>query len=113
MFKKIRTYKFVSILSGISLLFVLAGMGWAYFALQGIATPLILHFDDLRGVTQTGGFATLLAAGIFGLIVVLINSTVALELESRMPFFGKFIAVITLSFAVLLFIGFSAIIGVN
>ena len=113
MFKKIKTRKFVSILSGVSLLFVLAGTGWAYFATRGITMPLILHFDDLRGVTQTGGFPTLLAAGILGLIVVLLNSVIALELESRTSFFGKFIAVLTLAFAILLFIGFSAIIGVN
>jgi hypothetical protein len=113
MFRKITTYKFVSILSGISLLFVLGGMGWAYFALRGLQAPLIVHFDDLRGVTQTGGLGIFMAAGIFGLIVVCLNAVVALEIESRMPFFGKFTAILTLVFAVLLFIGFSAIIGVN
>jgi hypothetical protein len=113
MFKKITTHKFVSIFSGISLFFVLAGIGWSYFALRSTQAPLIVHFDDLRGITQTGGFGTFLAVGIFGLVVACLNSVIALELESRTPFFGKFVAVLTLAFAVLLFIGFSAIIGVN
>ncbi len=113
MFKKIKTHRFVSILSGISLALVLGGIGWLYFAVRGIGTSLVLHFDDLHGITQTGGLGTFFAVGIFGLIVVCLNSAIALELEARTPFFGKFTAIITFVFAVLLFIGFSAIIGVN
>ena len=96
----------------------LGGGLWAYLALSaaagsGPAAPLILHYDDLSGITAVGGIGTVSFAAVFGVLAVLVNFLVALELDARDWFLGKFTAGATLVFAILLFIGFAAIIGVN
>jgi hypothetical protein len=113
MFQKFINHKLVFILCGASLAFVLGGFLWACFALQGLRSPLLLHFAGLFGEVQVGGFGSVIGAGVLGLLVVLINSAVAVELDSRDAFLGKFTAALTLAFAVLLFIAAAAIISVN
>jgi len=113
MLGKILKFRLVSVLSAASLAFVLGGSVWAYFALRGTSTPLVLHFNDISGISQIGGIGDLLWFGATGLVVVLVNFFVALELEARDWFWGKLLATATLVFALLLFIGFAAIISVN
>ena len=97
-----------------SFLFAAGGTLWAYLALRGVAnTPIILHFDDLLGITAVGGLGSVMAVGILGAVFVLINSFLAFELDLRDRFLGKFVAVLTLVFAILLFLALSAIINVN
>jgi hypothetical protein len=107
-------HRFVVGLCSLALAFVLGGLGWAYFALHQITkTPLILHFNDLGGITSVGGFDRLVFVAIFGALISLMNGFIALEFDARGGFLGKFLAVITLFFGVLLFIAFAAIINAN
>ncbi len=114
MFKKIIAHKAVTMLSLASLAFVLGGSFWAYYALRGVANaPLILHFEDLSGITAVGGLGMLVFMGIFGIVVVVMNFFIALELDARDRFLGKFASGVTLIFAILLFLAFVATINVN
>lgn len=110
---KILKSKIVNSAFLVSSLFVAGGMLWAYFALRGIASPLILHFNNILGINQIGSLADLLRFGGTGLVFVLVNFFLALELEGRDAFLGKLLAATTLFFGILLFVGFAAIISVN
>lgn len=113
MFEKIKKYKLVSGLLAVSFGLVLAGFLWAMLSLTRENGLLTLHFNDLQKITAVGGTGLVVFMGIFGIIAVLLNSCLALEFEGRNPFFGKLTAVLTLVFAVLLFISFAAILSVN
>jgi hypothetical protein len=113
MLHKILKFRLVGVLFAASLAFVLGGTIWAYFVLRGTNTPLIIHFNDISGISQTGGVTDLLWFGLTGVVVVAVNFFISLELEARDWFWGKLLAVATLLFALLIFIGFAAIISVN
>jgi hypothetical protein len=114
MIKKFLRHKLVGGLSLAAVLFSAGGFLWAYFALRGVrTTPLILHFNDISGITSIGGISNLIFVGIFGLVITIMNVPIAIELDARDRFLGKLAAVSTLIFAILLFIAFSAIINVN
>jgi hypothetical protein len=113
MFEKIKKYKLVSGLLAASAVFVFAGFLRTVISLERMSGPFILHFNDLNGITAAGGMGTMIFAGLFGIAAVLINGCLAIALEDRSPFFGKLTAVLTLVFAVLLFIAFAAILSVN
>ena len=114
MLAKIIRAKAVSVLCFLSFLFVLGGSLWADLALRGVANaPLILHFNDIDGITSVGSLATIIFIGLLGLAIVIMNFFIALEFDARDRFLGKFTAVLTLIFAILLFIAFAAIINVN
>ncbi len=114
MIKKIARYRLVSLFSLASLALVAGGFFWAYGALLNVgAEPLILHFNDMDGITATGGFSNLLFMGILGALIVIVNFFIAIELEARDHFLGKVVASVTLILAVLLFLGFTAILNVN
>ncbi len=114
MFQKAKKYRLVSGLLAISAFLTVAGFAWAMAVFSGSRTPLVLHFNDLQGITAFGGIGMMVFAEIFGLIVVLVNGILAFALEGRnLPFFGKLTAILTLAFAVLLFIAFAAILSVN
>ena len=113
MLEKIKKHMLVSCLLMASAAFVLGGFVWALAALQKPSSLLALHFNDLQGITAVGGMGIVIFGGVFGIVVVLVNSGLALELEERNPFFGTLTAVLTLVFAVLLFIAFAAILSVN
>jgi hypothetical protein len=114
MIKKIIKYRLVSLLSLASLAFVLGGSIWAYASLlnSGVA-PFILHFNDIDGITRVGGIENLVLMGILGVFMVVIDFFVALELEARDKVLGKIVASVTLVMAILLFLGFVAILNVN
>jgi len=114
MIRKIKKYRLVSLLSLASFLFTAAGFLWALCALRGASSgPLILHFNDMAGITSIGSFTGLLLMGILGVAIVIVNFFVALDLEERDRVLGKIVAVTTLVMAILLFIAFAAIIKVN
>ncbi len=113
MLEKIKRYKLVSGLTLISLLLVLSGFLRAMISLERVSGPFILHFDDVRGITAIGDAGAIIFAGIFGIVVIFLNGFLAFELEERNTLFGTLVAVVTLAFAILLFIAFAAIISVN
>jgi ABC-type glycerol-3-phosphate transport system permease component len=114
MIEKIKKYRLVALLSLASLAFAAGGFFWALGALGSAASgPLILHFNDMSGITSIGNFSDLLAMGMLGIIIVIINFFIAIELEARDKVLGKAVAVMTLIVAVLLFLAFAAIIKVN
>ena len=113
MFRNILRHKLISSIFLPSFLLVLGGTLWAYFALRGIGQPLILHFNDLAGITQIGSALSFLGVGTLGILGVGVNFILALELEARDRFFAKLLAAATLFMSALLFISFAAIIGVN
>ena len=114
MIDKIKKYRLVSLLSLASLAFAAGGFFWIFGALRSASSgSLILHFNDMAGITAIGGFGNLLMMGILGIAIVVINFFIAIELEARDNVLGKIVAAMTLIIAVLLFIAFAAIIKVN
>jgi hypothetical protein len=120
MIKKLSAHRLITALAVVSLAFVLGGCFWTVGELATISgNPFILHFNDLNGITQVGGLSIIIFMGVFGTLVVLMNTAIAFEFADRPgatargQFFGKFLAGVTLTFAVLLFIAFAAIISVN
>ena len=111
--EKLTDHKLIAALCGVALVLVAGSLVWSYYTLHTIQSPLILHYNDDVGVTQTGSLGSLMGMGILGVIVVLMNAAIAFELAERDKFLGTFLATMTVVFAVLLFIGVSAIIGVN
>ncbi len=114
MTKRINAYRLVSLLSLASLALAVGGFFWALDALGGAASgPLILHFNDMQGITSIGSFSNLLWMGVLGIAIVVINFFIALDLEARDNVLGKIVAVMTLVMTILLFLAFAAIIKVN
>lgn len=117
MIKKFLDHRIITALCGGGLLFVIGGFSWAFFVLRGMApatsNSLILHFNNANGITSIGGLSTIVFMGAFGVLVTLMNFAIAVEFDKREPFFGKFLAAMTLLFGALLFIAFTAIITSN
>ncbi len=114
MIDKIKKYRLVSLLSLASFAFAAAAFFWIIAALYGNASgPLILHFNDMQGITSIGSFGDLLLMSILGMVIVAIDFFAALELEARDSVLGKIVAVTTLVMAILLFLAFAAIIKIN
>jgi hypothetical protein len=113
MMQRIRKFRFISSIFLTSLIFIFGGMVWAYFALRGVKTPLVLHFNNLAGINQIGSSADLLRFGGTAIVFIILDLFLALELETRDIFLGKLLAAAALFFSILIFIGFAAIISVN
>jgi hypothetical protein len=114
MVKKMLAHKVVCVVSLASMGLVVGGLLWAYFSLRSAAAgPLILHFNDLEGITSVGSLGSILFIGVLGIVTVLINFFLAIELEERDRVLGKVVLGITALFAILLFLGIAAIIRVN
>lgn len=97
----------------VAAIFILAGFIRAMILLEKTSSPFIVHFNDMQGITTASGLGIVVFMGIFGVAVVLLNGSIAFEFEERNTFFGKLIAIVTLAFAALLFIAFTAILSVN
>jgi hypothetical protein len=110
---KLVQHRIVAVLGALSFAFTGGGWLWAWLALKDKTYSLSLHWNNLVHVNQTGDIADLMGLGAFALLVVLLDFAVALELDQRDWFWGKFLASGALSFALLIFIGFAAIISVN
>ena len=111
--KKISTFKTLGTIFLLALLFVLGGTIWAYVALSAAGETVILHFNSVRGITQIGSPVHLLWVGLTAMVAVFINFFICLELETRDKFLAKLLAIATLLWGLLIFIGFAAIISVN
>jgi hypothetical protein len=96
-----------------SALFAAGGWLWAWLALRGIRTPLILHFSDYTGINQIGGMAEIHGLGITAIVAVGLNILVARQLREREPRWAGILAGGTLFIAALLFTAMAAIISVN
>lgn len=104
----------MSLLSLASFVLSAGGFFWALGALGGAASgPLILHFNDMAGITSIGSFGDILWMGVLGIAIVVINFFIALNLEARDNVLGKIVAAMTLVMAILLFLAFAAIIRIN
>lgn len=97
----------------LSLILVLGGWLWAFFALRKVSQPLILHFSEQVGINQVGYAGDLAKVGVFGLVVLIVNFLISSELEERERFLGRLTSLVTVFLAILIFIYFTAIIGVN
>jgi len=111
--EKILKHKIVSITFLLCLILVIGGWVKTYIALRKVSQPLIVHFNNAVGINQIGNLGDLAAVGIFGLVALALDFLVSLELDERDPFLGKITAAAGLFLAILIFIGFSAIISVN
>lgn len=111
-------HKLVAGLFAAAFAFVAGGFIWAFVVLSaksgGVgAGPVILHFNDIIGITRLGTAGDIALAGVFAAIVVVVNFVIALELDERDRVLGKVMAAVTLVAAILLFIACTAILGVN
>jgi predicted Abi (CAAX) family protease len=114
MIKKILNHRAVAVASLVSLFLVLGGFLWLLSALQAAGSgPFIINFNDIQGITRTGGMGDVVMMGILATLIVTINFFLAIELDARDRMLGKLVAGITLAGAILLFISFVAILNVN
>jgi len=113
MVKKILKAKLLSAIFAASLGFVVGGSIWAYAMLRGVPGPIILHFNNISGISSIGSVFDLFLISITAAAMVIVNFFLALELEARDWFLGKIVAAATLVLSVLIFIAFAAIISVN
>jgi len=97
----------------VSLILVVAGLGWAYLSLRGISQPLIIHFTEKTGITEVGNLNFILWSGAFWVLLMLVNTAIAVPLLDRHRFLGMFLIWGTFCVAILIFIWFAAIIHVN
>ncbi len=111
--KKILKHKIISFVFLFSFILVLGGWIKTYILLRKVSQPLIVHFNNAVGINQIGNLGDLAAVGIFGLVALALDFFVSIELDGRDPFLGKITAAAGLFLAILIFIGFSAIISVN
>ncbi len=113
--EKIMKHKAVSAASLAAIALALGGFCWAYFGLQAAAggSPLVIHFDDMNGITKIGNLWDIATIGILGVIITVMNFFIATELEEHDRFLGKITAAASVLFAVLLFIAFAAILSIN
>ena len=93
----------------------LSGVGYVWFLayLRGMGPTLVMHFNNLDGINQYGTFGNLAWAGGFGVLLTLVNLALALELADRDSVLARVIAGANVFIGTLLFMGFTAIIGVN
>lgn len=110
--ERARGYPLINMLCGSAFALILLSQGLALFFLRGESETLVLHFTK-SGIDQFGSFWQLQGYGLIGLVVVIMNYFIAIELEERDWFWGKFVAGVTLGLAILLFVAFRAIISVN
>ncbi len=114
MTRRIFEHKMVSGIFLAALAFAAGGFAWVVVALRSAnGGAVILHFNDIDGITQVGMPGDILRVGIFTLLVVLIDFAIALELDARDRVLGKIMAAVTLVACVLLFIACTAILNVN
>ncbi len=111
--QKILKHKIVGLVFALGFILVIGGWIKAYIVLRNISQPLIVHFNNAVGINQIGNLGDLAAVGIFGLVALALDFFISIELDERYSFLGKITAASGLFLAILIFIGFSAIISVN
>ena len=111
--KKIFRFRVPNLTLVLGSVLILGGWLWAFFALRNTSQPLILHFSEQGGINQVGYAGDLARVGVFGLVVLAVNFLISVEVEERGRFLGRLTSVATAFLAILIFIYFAAIIGVN
>ncbi len=111
--QKLLKHKIVSLTFLLGFILIIGGWIRTYFMLRNVSQPLIVHFNNALGINQIGGLKDLAAAAVFGIVSLIFDFLLSLELDERDPFLGKLTAVAGLFLAILIFIGFSAIVSVN
>ncbi len=111
--EKFFRYKVISAVFGASFALVFGAMLWAFLALRGLPSPIILHYNPLVFINQFGSMWDLLGVGVAALMILALNFAIALELKDREWLLGELTALASLFMSALLFIAFSAIISVN
>ncbi len=111
--QKLLKHRIVSLTFLLGFFLIIGGWLKAYFVLRGIPEPLIVHFNNALGINQIGGLKDLAAVAVFGIVSLIFDFLLSLELDERDQFLGKLTAAAGLFLAILIFIGFSAIISVN
>ena len=109
---KLVRHKWTGMIFSASFTFVIAGWIWSWARLRG-EEALTLHFSSYTGINNTGDIGSLHAFGLLGLIILSLNLLIAMSLEERDWFLGKFTASASLVIAALIFIGFMVIMNVN
>ena len=84
-----------------------------FVSFRGASQPLIIHFDNIEGITRIGDIGDLLNIAGIGALIVLVNFAILYSLKSRDHFLANLFSVTTLFFVLLLFIGLAAIINAN
>ncbi|MEK7193656.1 MAG: hypothetical protein AAB652_02600 [Patescibacteria group bacterium] len=115
-FEKFAAYRFVGSIFGVSAGFVISGFLWAFFALRGVSQPLVIHFTHVYDYPEINQIGTVWDLGVIaavGMLIVLVNGVITLELEKKDWFLGKLLAIGTLCMSILIFAAFKVIIDVN
>lgn len=85
-----------------------------FFALISLSNrPLVIHFDDINGITKMGNFTDIILIAVTGIIITILNFFISIKIEKRDKFLAKVISIVSILFAVLLFIAFTAILTMN
>ena len=114
MIKRYLTKNFLALSFSLAAAFVAGSFLYMLIALRNVRTStVILHFNDVSGITVLGSKGGLVFMGVFGLVSLLINFGLAREFTGRNAFLGQLIAWVSLAFGILLFIAFLAMINVN
>lgn len=111
--KKYLEHRVLALSFFIDFLFVVFAFLWGYVRLKDASGPIILHYDNYVGIDFIGGMSQLMWVAALSAVIVITNFFIAAELEARNKFLSRVVASITAVMAVLIFIGFAAIISVN
>ncbi len=111
--ERIMRFRFASAAFALSGLLLIGGWLWAIFVFAGRSQAVVVQWNSIQGIISIGDISHIAFMAISGLVMVGVNFALALILEERDWFWGKFVAAATLSISILIFIGFAAIISVN
>ena len=113
MLRKVTSNKWVGGAFAVSFALIIGSWLWAWFTLKGISQSLILHYNSFAGINQSGTVAELSAVSVMAFVALVVNSSIAFELQHRNRFLALVLAVGSILFSLLIFIAFTAIIRVN
>lgn len=113
LWRKMFRYKFQNLTFLLAVVLVFGGWLWAFFALRNLSDGIVTGFNSDVLINQIGSTSDFSAIGFFGVLMIFFNFLISTELESRDSRFAKGVALATVLLGVLIFIYFSAIIGVN
>lgn len=105
--------KALTILFGVSALFLVISFGTILFKIGGLSTPLIIHFDAFQGVDFFGEKADFWAIWIVGLVIMVINYFLANVFFHRERVLTYIIASVNTLIGIFLFVAVATIISVN
>lgn len=111
--QKVFQHKLISGIFMADVLLLGGGWIWVSVALSHVKPYIIVHFNDIVGINQIGTLDDIHWFGLVAFLAVAIDYVLALELEERYRFLGNAMALFSLLFAGLIFIGFAVIISVN